>query len=141
MTEPQPDQKPIEGKEQLNIKVLLVDDDPSILGLSKRSLEGMGCTVETAINGQEALDKIFNSDPGEFGLVISDKEMPKVGGIETLKRIHTDERFKDLPMILYSGALTPDDEKAVEVLGGSCLKKPFTLDKFKTTVLGAVRKP
>ncbi len=68
----------------METKVLLVDDDPSILTSTSRLLSKQGFHVETAEGGAEALEKIDDFFPN---LVISDMRMPEIDGVELMKRI------------------------------------------------------
>jgi CheY-like chemotaxis protein len=78
-------------------KILVVDDEESILFLYKEELEEEGYMVECAKNGEEALEKlpVFKPD-----LISLDIKMPVMDGIEALKRIREKER--QLPIILCS---------------------------------------
>ena len=74
------------------MRILLVDDSPSILKVTRRFLEAHGHTVDTAENGSEALQKLksgrVNSGTGNatIDLMITDIQMPVMGGVECIKR-------------------------------------------------------
>jgi CheY-like chemotaxis protein len=95
---------------QRSEKIMVVDDESSIRMLLDDALSGEGFEVRLAKDGQECLDQMEADD---FDLVITDLNMPRVDGIEMLRRMksagrkerviiltgdHLDERFLDLEM-------------------------------------------
>lgn len=80
--------------------VLLVDDEPTVRAVAKAMLEKLGCTVESATNGQEAVE-MFQRAPTTFDFVVLDLTMPYLDGEQAfreLKRIN-----KDIRVLLSSG--------------------------------------
>ena len=65
-------------------RILLVDDEPLILKGLKYTLEQDGYETDTAVDGQEALDKFFS---GVYDLVLLDVMLPKVDGLSVCQRI------------------------------------------------------
>ncbi len=125
-----------EKKEGLNINVLLADDDSTIRRMSVLFLEGLGCTVEAVENGKKLMDRLNASKLEEFGLVITDKQMPEMDGIEVIRNIRADDRFKKLPVILNSGDAWNkiETKQIVEAAGGVYLEKPFSMEQFTTAI-------
>lgn len=82
---------------EIKKKILHVDDEEGLLLLYRAELEDEGFEVESAINGEEALEK-FKANPPN--LVILDINMPGMNGIEVLRRMK--EINADLPIILSS---------------------------------------
>ncbi|OFZ14001.1 MAG: hypothetical protein A2Z20_10260 [Bdellovibrionales bacterium RBG_16_40_8] len=111
--------------------ILIVDDMMVMRKLVKQNLINLGLSkFDEASDGQKAWDKL-NTQPG-IGLVISDWNMPNCTGIELLKRIRSDARFKNLPFIL----LTAEGEmlqitEAVAAGVDNYIIKPFTLESLK----------
>jgi two-component system cell cycle sensor histidine kinase/response regulator CckA len=68
------------------IRLLIVDDEPALLGLLQRYLERLGYAVEVAGNAQAALAK-FESDPGKYACVLTDLKLPGMSGEEMLKQM------------------------------------------------------
>lgn len=89
-------------------RLLLVDDDEFFGILTKDVLENAGYQVETVEDGELAWTKLDN-DPCYFDLLLLDKTMPKLDGISLLKLIKADTRFKDVPVIMLTGASKQDD--------------------------------
>ena len=93
---------------QKPIRVLHVDDDPSVLDLAATFLEREGerLDVETATSADEGLDRLAGADDdGEFGTgidcVVSDYNMPEMDGLAFLERVREDH--PDLPFVLFTG--------------------------------------
>jgi PAS domain S-box-containing protein len=81
-------------------RILLVDDEPSVVKMASGILERLGYTVMTAENGTKAWD-VFERAPSELDLVITDQTMPDITGIELARKMM--ETRKDIPVILFTG--------------------------------------
>jgi CheY-like chemotaxis protein len=79
-------------------RILLVDDNKLGLVARKSVLEELGCHVTTASDGEEAIERFAR---GNFDLVITDYKMPKMDGLEFIKRVR--QRSPGVPIILISG--------------------------------------
>jgi len=82
-------------------RILVVDDDPDILASVSALLEGAGFRTETALNGDLGLQSARKNVPD---LVILDLFMPKKSGMKFFNEAKTDERLKDVPIVILSGA-------------------------------------
>ena len=71
-------------------RVLIVDDDAPARRLLQVRLRALGCEVAMAGDGQEAMVEIKKHEPA---LMLLDLQMPKMGGIEVLRRLRTQERY------------------------------------------------
>ena len=76
--------------------ILVVDDEEIVRSLLQRTLEEAGYDVITAVNGQEALDKIFHLD---VSLVLLDIKMPGLDGFQVLERIR---KTSNVPVIMLT---------------------------------------
>ena len=102
--------------------ILVVDDEKNIRLTLSRSLEPLGVPVQTAINGEEALQKLGE---GRFGLVFLDLKMPGIEGMDVLRRIKDDWPTVRVIIITAHGTI----ESAVEAmkLGAvDFVQKPFS---------------
>lgn len=114
-------------------RILVADDDPSILRLITTVLEIEGFSVITAADGKSAY-KILQSGM-QIGAAILDVKMPYIGGTDLIKFMQTDERFRDIPVIIMTGEHGPRlslinfDAEAV-----AFLPKPFTNSQLKMIV-------
>lgn len=115
-------------------KILIVDDEPDIVLILGEFLTEEGFTVFTANNGMQAVDKVKENP---IDLVILDIAMPKMDGIETLRRI------KDINPGVAVIMITAyrDAEKVVEAfrLGAyDCIFKPFNFQYLRTSITGSL---
>ena len=107
-------------------KIALVDDEQSILTSVSLSLESEGFTVDTFLNGVDALEALENKS---YDLGLFDIKMPKMDGNELLSKVRSSkiENLKDLPIIF----LTSKDHEQDEIIGlrmgaSDYIKKPFS---------------
>lgn len=103
-------------------RILLVDDEPLILKGLKYTLEQDGYETDTAVDGQEALDKFFS---GVYDLVLLDVMLPKVDGLSVCQRIR---ETSSVPIIM----LTAKGEDMDKILGleygaDDYMTKPFNI--------------
>ncbi len=104
-------------------RVLVVDDEISIVRLIQVNLERHGYQVETANNGVEALEKIRQKRPD---LLVSDVMMPEMDGFELLTSIRRDPALMDLPVIMLTAkAQDADVFKGYQLQADMYLAKPF----------------
>ncbi len=97
-------------------KVLLAEDDASVRQVLRKELERDSIAVIEAADGQEALDKALAERPN---VILLDVIMPKMHGMEILRKIQEDEWGKDVPIILLTNFA--DDPKVAEaVKEGRC---------------------
>lgn len=101
--------------------ILVVEDDPNLLEAIKQLLESACFTVESAPNGQVALEKIASQS---FGLILIDMGLPDIFGIELLDQIK--KLSPSIPCIFLSGhQLERDIVRALELGAEDYILKPF----------------
>ena len=116
-------------------RILLVDDEPDIVSLAQARLEQIGYEVISACDGQEGLDKARAEAPD---LIILDLMLPKLDGYKVCQMLKLDEKYKAIPIILFSAKGQESDKKTGEDVGANAyVTKPFepqiflgTLDKL-----------
>lgn len=119
--------------------ILIVDDDEGHAILIRQNLQSAGLTnrIEHFRDGQAILDFFFTRRalPQETYLVLLDIRMPKVDGIEVLRRLKADPEFRKLPIIMLT---TTEDSREVErchELGCSVyIQKPVDYDRFAEAI-------
>ncbi|MFH1246047.1 MAG: response regulator [Candidatus Omnitrophota bacterium] len=95
-------------------KILIVDDEADFLNIIKMRLEKNKYDVITAANGKEALEKLENDSPDA---VLMDILMPKLDGLQTLKKIR--KKNKDLPVYIITAFSNEERFKLARKLGAS----------------------
>ncbi len=119
--------------------ILLIDDDMLILMTVKRLLAREGYAVTTAFNGAAALRKIKE---GKFNLIISDIKMPKMNGIETVKKIRgylAQNNKSAIPEIFITGYAKEEIyQEALKLNAAGYVEKPFDVKTLVETVRDAV---
>ena len=109
--------------------VLLVDDDMRNTFALAKVLRKKELTVHIAPSGEAAL-KILH-EQSDIELVLMDIMMPEMDGYETIKRIRSQQQFKELPIIaLTANAMTGDKEKCLKAGANDYLAKPVDIDKL-----------
>jgi len=109
-------------------RILVVDDEIYIVHILDFSLGMEGYEVVTALDGEEALRKATESKPD---LIVLDIMMPKMDGYETCKALKSDERTKDIPVILLSAkGRNVDMQTGYDVGADEYITKPFSPRKL-----------
>ncbi len=104
-------------------KILVVDDEADLVETLKFRLEISGYDVSTALDGQEGLKKARTENPD---LVILDLMLPKLDGYRVCRMLKFDEKYKDIPIILFSARVQESDIKMGEDQGADAyITKPF----------------
>ena len=117
------------------MRVLVVDDDPSVVKVCRIVLQRSGFDPETAHDGARAWE-LFNRQP--FPVVISDIELPYVNGLELLRMIKTSPAGQGSEVILMTGLATEDLEEEARAGGAfDFIAKPMGIDRLRTTVARA----
>ena len=108
-------------------KILIVDDEPFNLDLLEQELEEQNYTIERANDGAEALDKVPVFQPD---LILLDYMMPKMNGLEVLRRLREDALYKSIPVILLTAKATQEDKvRGLDAGADDYVIKPF--DSFE----------
>ncbi|MCX6132720.1 MAG: response regulator [Ignavibacteriales bacterium] len=97
-------------------KVLIVDDESSMVSVLQRHVSNAGYEFVSASNGQEALEKIEKEEPD---LVLLDLVMPGMNGFETCRRIRENEKTKKLPVLIITALRGQSDSAAATASGAN----------------------
>ncbi len=116
--------------------ILVVDDEDIVRNITKEYLLEFNFTVITADSGKKAL-RIFSKDPESIDLVILDKIMPDIPGMEVFRKIKAIKPKQKVMMV--TGYSLPSDIEEMERAGKSIIiKKPFKIDEFIGGVIAAL---
>lgn len=125
---------------ETEVEILLIEDNPDDAELAIRALKKshLANNVTHLMDGAEALDFLFCQ--GEYAnrdinnlpkVILLDLKMPKVNGLEVLKRIKADTRTRSIPVvILTSSAEDPDIKRSYELGANSYIVKPVEFNNF-----------
>lgn len=120
-------------------RILLVDDEESVLDLEREILERHCESIKTAMNGTEAIEILKDLS---VDVVVTDLKMPgEVTGIELYRWIAENRPDLASRVIFTMSDARPEEVRAlVEESGCVCVQKPFSIEEFLATVRAAVRK-
>ncbi len=129
---------------QQQIEILLVEDNPDDLELTLHALrkEKLANRIHVARDGEEALEFLFHtgvhaerSSEHPPKLILLDLKLPKVDGMEVLKRIKNDPRTKTIPVVILTSSKEERDLIQGYGLGAnSYIQKPVDFDQFREMV-------
>lgn len=124
--------------------ILLVEDNPDDIELTLRALEKNNIKNEIIVakNGVQALDFLFcagkheGRDPNEMpSLILLDLKLPKIDGLEVLRKIRADERTRLLPVVILTSSKEERDLFRGYSLGtNSYVRKPIDFNEFTKAV-------
>lgn len=117
-------------------KILCVDDEPSILELIEYNLESNNYQVDTATDGQMALDKLAD---GKFDLILLDQMLPRVDGLNVLKKLRS--RGEMTPVIFLT-AVDTEENKIDGLVSGAddYVTKPFSVKELLARIEVVLRR-
>ena len=116
------------------VRVLVVEDDPSVRGLLRTLLEAEGYAVVTASDGLAGLGQAAASSPG---LVLLDLVMPDLGGARVLERLHDDPVLSKIPVIVVTGHEDALPDVRSRLGADNVFLKPFAVAELLARI-GAV---
>lgn len=116
-----------------NIRVLAVDDQEFNLDLIELAfMENSAVEVKRAVHGQEALDILSQHD--DYHVILLDLAMPVMDGFETLKRLQSDSKWSQIPVIVVT-ANAEEKHRALRSGASDFLAKPIDVEELKLRTL------
>jgi DNA-binding response OmpR family regulator len=122
--------------ERAEMKILLIDDNLSLLDQIRQILTSQRYIVETVSNGEEALDKLCENP---FDLIILDIMMPKMDGFTVLREMRQIKIDAPVLMLTAKGDST-DKVKGLDLGADDYLSKPFSMDELLARVRALLRR-
>jgi CheY-like chemotaxis protein len=116
-------------------KILVVDDEPDIMDVATVRLKHLGYEIISAVDAEEAL-AFLQKDTCDLNLILLDLLLPKMQGDELCKKLKSDDKFKNIPIILFTAsAVRPSlPEKIKEMGADDCIMKPFESQELLSKV-------
>ncbi len=110
-----------------SIKILVVDDFATMRRIMKNILKQLGyVNISEADDGTTALEELTKS---KYDLIISDWNMPKMTGLELLKRVRADDTYKEVPFLMVTAEAQKQNViEAVQAGVSNYVVKPFTAE-------------
>ncbi|WKZ38584.1 MAG: response regulator [Anaerolineales bacterium] len=120
--------------------LLVVEDIPDILALLETTLKFKGYRVETAVNGQDAIELIEKEAPT---LVITDILMPRMDGFSLVHRLRIEPKTRDIPVIFLSATYVAPEDKAFALDIGATrfMEKPVVIEDFLALIEDLLKAP
>lgn len=127
-----------------SVEILLVEDNAEDVELTLRALrkENLANSIQVVHDGEEALEFIFcsgnysgRSSESPPKLVLLDLKLPKVDGLQVLKRLKSDARTRNIPVVILTSS--KEERDLVQSYGNganSYIQKPVDFDQFRDTV-------
>lgn len=120
------------------IEILLVEDSPDDVELMMRALKvhNLANRVHVCEDGQEALDYLFCQDPNRKDcvapkVVFLDLKLPKISGLEVLRKLKTHEATKSIPIVVVTSSQEePDLQECYKLGANSYVVKPVAFESF-----------
>jgi two-component system, cell cycle response regulator DivK len=113
--------------------ILIVDDNPQNLKLTRVLLSGAGYQVRTAINAEEALEVLRTFSPR---LILMDIQLPGMDGLELTRRLKADPARQDIVIIaLTAYAMKGDEAKALAAGCDGYIAKPIDVDTLPAVIV------
>ena len=120
--------------------IMLIEDNPDDRDLTIRALKKNNILnpVIVASNGAEALDMLLGDDQRDQGnpaLILLDLKLPKIEGLEVLRRIRADERTQVVPVLVLTSSKEEADLRAAYQLGANAyVRKPVAFSEFSEAI-------
>ncbi len=129
---------------EVPVEILLVEDDPNDVELTLHAMKRNKVTnhIQVARDGQEAIDFLFGTsahqDRGTSRpprVILLDLKLPKVDGLEVLRRVKADPRTKAIPVVVLTSSREDRDIVESYALGvNSYIVKPVDFEQFTEAV-------
>jgi two-component system, chemotaxis family, chemotaxis protein CheY len=120
------------------MKILSADDSVMIRKVIKNTVEVLGFGFLDAKDGQEALD-ILEKEYADVGLILLDWNMPRLNGLEVLKKVKSDQRFNTIPVMMVTTEI--ERARVVEAISAGAknyVMKPFSHEDLMTKIMQSI---
>ena len=120
------------------MKILLVEDNEMNREIAEEILSENGIIIDTAEDGDIAVEKVKSAQPGQYDLILMDVQMPRMNGYEATRAIRAleDAEKSSLPIIaMTANAFEEDRQNAIAAGMNDHLAKPINIEKLVNTLV------
>ena len=122
-------------------RLLLVEDNELNREIAQELLEEAGFEVDTAGDGTEAVERVKNSDPSRYSLILMDIQMPKMNGYEATKAIRAMPEWTKIPIVAMTANAFEEDRKAALEAGmNDHVAKPIDVERLMNVIRSLIKK-
>ena len=122
----------------MRLRVLIVEDEEALIEPLKYNFTNEGYIVDTAQDGEIAVDKIFNKPPE---LILLDWMLPKISGIDLCKRIRNNKETKNIPIIMLTARGEENDRiQGLEMGADDYVTKPFSINELLARAKAVIKR-
>ena len=122
----------------MRLRVLIVEDEEALIEPLKYNFTKEGYIVDTALDGEIALNKIFNKPPE---LIWLDWMLPKISGIDLCKRIRNNKETKNIPIIMLTALGEENDRiQGLEMGADDYVTKPFSINELLARAKAVIKR-
>jgi two-component system, chemotaxis family, chemotaxis protein CheY len=115
------------------MKIMIVDDSETLRAQLRRDLESKQYQVIEGVDGMNGLD-LLAANP-DVKLIISDVNMPRLDGLSMTKKIHDDEKYKTIPVIIMTTEMSADlKAKGKDAGVRAWITKPYVAEKLLAAI-------
>ncbi len=119
-------------------RILVVDDEQSVVSAIAKELRGAGYEVMTAADGEAGLAAVRSQKPD---LILMDLLLPKLDGWQACQQLKRDPQTQTIPIVMFSGLIEKDYERQTSEMGDAFLAKPLDFNKLLPTVRVLLKEP
>lgn len=117
--------------------IMSVDDSPSVRQMVSFTLQRAGYSVIEACDGRDALTKLR---AGAADMVIADLNMPNMDGLELIRQLRAEPRYRYVPIVMLTTESEPERKAAGRAAGATgWIVKPFTPEQLVAVVAKVLR--
>ena len=122
------------------IKIFVVDDEEEIIEILQVNLTAEGYDVEGFTSGTKLINRMLNENE-KADLIILDVMMEGMSGFDVCRKIQSDSRFKDIPVIFLTAKTDEDDRiRGLELGGEDYISKPFSIRELLLRVKAVLKR-
>lgn len=116
----------------MSLTILVADDEEDYRNLIRLALKPLNSTVIEAVNGKEALEKMYQHNPD---IILLDINMPAPNGFDVCRKIRTDPVYRHLPIIMLTVKKTPlSQSKGLDLGADDYILKPFQQEELRARI-------